>query len=223
MLARAACGHMIAIQDVKPAPLAPSFACSWPEKAQKRAVVLCEGASLWSGWKHPYRGCPVVAVNRAIAVARDFPVDVWATMDHPSNLWEWGQEFLHPETKLFTGDDKLLVWQRMLGPEILQRIYSWPCTPMDELQDEDGISPLVPTLFHVLPWLLSVGVKDVMLLGADFSGTSSPLLEDFSVHSDEGHALRWNVERIMLSLTMKQYRARGARITRWPHSKTRRL
>jgi hypothetical protein len=215
-------GPMIAETDTKPAPLEPVFAKEWPETRDRRAVVLCEGASLWDGWMHPYRGCPVVAVNRAIAIARDFPVDVWATLDHPANLWEWAQEYLHPATKLFTGDDKAIVWQRMLGPEILQRLYAWPCTAMEELEDEDGLAPLIPTLFHVLPWLLSVGVREVDLLGADFSGTSSPLLEDFSITSDEGHALRWNVERAMLSLTMKQYRARGARIKRWTLSKTRR-
>lgn len=214
-------GPMIASVDAKPTPLKPSFAHSWPEKRHEQAVVLCEGPSLWKGRLSRYGGVPVVAVNRAIAVARDFPVDVWATLDQPSNLWGWGQEFLHPATKLFTGDDKVIIWQRTL-PEVMDRLYSWPVTGMDGLEDSDGLAPLVPTLFHVLPWLCSLGVKHVDLLGADFSGTSSPLLPDYSVHSDEGYILRWRVERDMLSLTMKQYRARGARITRWKDSKTRR-
>jgi hypothetical protein len=73
----------------------------------------------------------------------------------------------------------------------------------------------MPTLFHALVWLIQVGVKHVRLIGCDMTGTDSPLMATWSTETNEDFRYRWALERIMLAHTIRQYRARGARLERW--------
>lgn len=199
------------------APLIPR-AQEWPEKPQERVTLLCEGPSAFVGAHEllAHSRGPVVAINRAIAFSPDIPIDFWATTDDPRNLWEWGQPYLHEKTRLFTTLNNLMCWDEM-GVEAT-RIYHWRSTYMDNLVGADGLAPLIPTLFPVLAWILQQGTKEVLLLGADMIGSGTPGI-DFSPLADEGHALRWSVERRMLALSMRQYRTKGSRIRRWNRSR----
>lgn len=193
---------------------------TWPEVPQDVVTVVCEGPSAhWSQAKlRAYCKGPVVAVNRAIAYP--VPVDFWATADDPTKLWEWGQAFLHRRTRLFSTHTSLMIWSELL-PDI-RRVYHWPATEMrhPDLEDENGQFPLVPTLFHVLAWLLHLGTKEVRLLGADFMGSGTPFIEwSWKPMTDADYENRWAVERLYLARSMDHYRAKGARIVRWKKSK----
>lgn len=207
--------------------LAPVYAAIWPERPLERVTVVCEGPSACEASPDQlFSAClngPIVAVNRAIAFSDVLPVDAWATMDDPRFLWDWAQAYLHPTTKLFSGDDtpNILLWRDILTDDGLGRLYTRPPTYMDELAEasEDGKAPMLPTLFHTLAWLLQVGAKHVRLVGCDMQGSGSPLGPEWDPFPDEGHVLRWNVERELLAHSTKHYRARGARIERWQMSK----
>lgn len=204
------------------APRPPRFP-TWPEDRHPRATIVCEGPSACLATSEALRASlldgPVVAVNRAIAFADRLPFDAWATLDDPNHLWGWAQQYLHPKTKLFSSDGtpNILFWRDILGDVNLGRLYTRPPTYMDELADftESGEAPMVPTLFHVLAWLLQVGVKHVRLVGCDMDGSGSPLAPTWDRVADEGHVYRWQVEREFLRLSQEQYRARGARIEQW--------
>lgn len=204
------------------APLAPAYPL-FPETRYRQATVVCEGPSACLASQEALRAAllpgPVIAVNRALAFSQTIPVDVWATMDDPRFLWEWGQEHLHPTTKLFSGSDapNIWIWRELLGDDAGGRLYARKATYMDELAEysSDGLAPMLPTIFHVLAWLLQVGAKHVRLVGCDMAGKGSPIGPEWDPFPDQGHALRWSVERELLALSMKHYRARGARIERW--------
>lgn len=192
---------------------------SWPERPEEVVTVVCEGPSAHWNQKKLRRHAkgPVVAVNRAIAYP--LPVDFWATADDPNKLWEWSQDYLHERTRFFTTHTSLLAWKGLL-PDI-QRVYHWHSSEMreDYLEDENGQYPLIPTLFSVLAWLLHLGVKEVRLIGSDFMGSGTPFLDSWKPLADEDYQARWRVERLYLAHSMKHYRAKGARITRWKTSK----
>lgn len=158
-------------------------------------------------------------MNRAIAFSAIVPFDAWATLDDPNHLWEWAKPSLHPRTKLFSSDGapNILFWRDILGDAGLGRLYTRQPTYMDELADytDSGEPPMVPTLFHVLAWLLQVGVKRVRLVGCDMDGSGSPIGPTWSSTTDEGHKYRWQVEREFLKFSEKHYRSRQARIERW--------
>ena len=160
-----------------------------------------------------------MAVNRAIAYGAEIPIDIWATTDDPRVLWEAAQPHLRPDVGFFTTVNNLLVW-RDLGVDV-GRLYHWRSTYMDDLRLEgEDTGPLIPTIFPVLAWLLHMGTKEVRLLGADMLGSGTPGI-DYEPVADEGHQMRWEVERTMLAASMRQYRLRGARIRRWQQSKPR--
>jgi hypothetical protein len=196
---------------------------AWPETRHPRATVVCEGPSACLASSEALRASPldgpVVAVNRAIAFSDRIPFDAWATLDDPRHLWGWAQPHLHQRTKLFSSDGapNILFWRDILGDANIGRLYTRQPTYMDELADytEGGQAPMVPTLFHVLAWLLQVGVRHVRLVGCDMDGSGSPLAPTWDRKNDEGHVYRWQVEREFLRLSEKHYRARGARIERW--------
>lgn len=198
-------------------PLLPRYH-RWPERPQAVATVICEGPSAAARPEALARAAkgPVVAVNHAIGFSDRVPIDFWATTDDPRNLWGDYQEALHEETRLFSTENQLLVWRDLL-PSI-GRVYHWHGTAMKEYAVGSEPAPAIPTVFPVLAWLLSVGVREVRLLGCDMRGSGTPGI-NFTEEEDEGHGLRWAVERTLLALSMKQYRAKGARIIRWKHSK----
>lgn len=222
---------MLVARSAPKAPRCPS----WPEVRFQEATVICEGPSACLASHEALRAAildgPVVAVNRAIAFSAIVPVDAWATLDDPNHLWRWAQPHLHHRTKLFSSDGapNILWWRDILGDANLGRLYTRQPTYMDELAEftESGQAPMVPTLFHVLAWLLQVGVKRVRLIGCDMDGTGSPLqLSAFASSSpegrmgwsptnDEGHHYRWQIEREFLRLSEKHYQKRQARIERW--------
>jgi hypothetical protein len=159
----------------------------------------------------------VVAVNRAIQFADVIPFDCWATLDDPRHLWSWAQPHLHPRAKLFSSDGapNILFWRDLLGDEQIQRLYTATPTYMDELKDSEGYPPMLPTLFHVLAWLLRLGVKRVRLVGCDMRGTGSPIAAEWREAEVDGWDYRWEIERELLRLSERKYRAAGARIERW--------
>lgn len=159
-----------------------------------------------------------MAINRAIQFSDTVPIDFWATTDDPRNLWTDYQECLHPTTRLFSTRNNLMVWNSLL-PDI-QRLYHWEPTFMEDLVVGDELAPLIPTLFPVLAWILRQGTKEVVLLGADMIGSGTPGI-DFRPVADDGHEYRWLVERRMLALSMRRYKAQGSRIVRWSKSKPR--
>ena len=204
------------------APLAP--ACpDFPETRYEAATVICEGPSACQASPEALRAAlldgPVMAVNRALAFSGAVPVDVWATMDDPRFLWTDYQESLHPAAKLFSGHDvpNIWIWREILGEECGGRLYTRTPAYMEDMAEftDDGKAPMAPTIFHALAWLLQVGVKRVRLVGCDMAGRGSPIGLEWDPIPDLAHELRWNVERGMLALSMKHYRARGARIERW--------
>lgn len=215
-------------------PLQPHCA-DFPEQVYREATVVCEGPSACLAPTQalqaaPLRG-PIVAVNRGIAFSDRLPIDVWATLDDPRLLWRWAQPLLPNRVKFFSSDGapNILFWRDLLGEYGLGRLYTRQPTYMDELAGytASGQAPMVPTIFHVLAWLLQVGVKRVRLIGCDMEGTGSPLyLSAFGSDSeenrmgwdstaDEGHVYRWQVEREFMRLSENHYRKRGARIERW--------
>lgn len=204
-------------------PLAPDYP-EWPEMPFSCATVVCEGPSAFNARPEDILAeClpgPILAVNRAIAFSDDIPFDFWATFDDPQNLWGWAQPHLHPEAKLFTADGKVVLWGHL--PVDLTRLYAWHQTIMEAkgMEDQNGLCPLVPTLFPLLAWILSLGVQEVKLIGVDMSGSGTPFLDDWQDVADEGYQLRWEVERQFLAHSARFYRAKGARLTRWDPSKT---
>jgi hypothetical protein len=52
-------------------------------------------------------------------------------------------------------------------------------------------------------------------------GSGTHFLADWSDDADEGYQLRWAVEREMLAHSVRFYRAKGARISRWDRSKSK--
>lgn len=203
--------------------LEPVYARTFPEKPERSATVVCEGPSAcFASPDELHRACldgPVIAVNRAIHFSDVIPIDVWATTDDPRNLWEWAQPFLPEATKLFTVEDKAFVWEKLL-PDF-SKLYAWHPSSMDAegLIDEHGLHPLVPTLFPVLAWLLHLGTKHVHLVGVDMAGSGTPFAPDWHEDADEGYQIRWAVEREFLAHSVRFYRAKGARITRWDRSR----
>jgi len=193
---------------------------SWPERPEPVATVICEGPSAHGGRQHllAHLAGPVVAVNRAIAYSTTTPIDFWATTDDPRMLWDDYSPLLHEGTRIFSTVNNLLIWKD-LGVDI-GRVYHWPATYMTEFATEEESGPLIPTLFPVLAWLLRQGTKEVRLLGADMIGSGTPGI-DYEPVADEGHEMRWAVERAMLAACMRKYRLTGARIRRWNRSKRR--
>lgn len=207
--------------------LTPRFARTWPEKPQETVTVICEGPSAYferEALRRAVRASagPVVAVNRAIALSCDVPIDMWATTDDPEKgNWDTHSNYMPDGCKLFSVECNLLQWERVLGGE-WGKLYLWHNSYMDELADaEEPCPPLVPTLFPLLAWLLSQGVKDLRLIGCDMKGTHSPfIMEHYDHRADRGHELRWIIEREMLAHSIRHYRAKGARITRWNTQRT---
>jgi hypothetical protein len=206
-------------------PLEPTCASTWPGKAHRHVNVLLEGPSIRELDVNDLMDGPVVAVNRAILLSDRIPIDCWATVDQPSNLWGTCKEHLHPETTLFTSGNNLSMWEDLIGDEVYQRMYSWNPTYMGATDDDpegffdcDGRPPLMPTIFHVLPWLSFLeGTEHVRLFGCDMRGAGAAL-GDQEPFTEEGHAgwkFRWDVERRMLALSTKKFRERGQRIDRW--------
>ena len=197
---------------------------SWPKVPEEVVTVVCEGPSAhWNQKKlKAYAKGPIVAVNRAIAYP--LPFDFWAQADEPTKLWDWGQDYLHERTRFFTTHVSLLSWSKLI-PDI-KRVYHWEASEMKEdyLEDENGHFPLVPTLFHVLAWLLFLKVKEVRLIGADFMGSGTPFIpESWAPMANPDYENRWAIERLYLARSIDHYRAKGARIKRWQKSKPVRL
>ena len=207
------------------APLLPAYP-GFPEVRAERVTVLCEGPSAFHASQDELQaacaGGPVIAINRAIAFSDRVPIDFWATYDDPRNLWEWAQPHLHSKTKLFTSEDKVIVWDTLL-PDF-ERLYAWHPTSMDggDVEpDANGLYPLMPTIFSTLAWLLKLQVQEVVLVGVDMAGKGTPFLGDWDEDSDEMHECRWAVERVFLAHSSRFYRAKGARIKRWDKSRNR--
>lgn len=204
------------------APLAPSCP-DFPETPYRQATVVCEGpGACFASPLELALAClpgPIIAVNRAIRFADRLPIDVWASMDDPRHLWGWAEPYLDPTTKLFSGNDfpNIWLWREILGEDAGGRLYTRSPTYMEELAEVavDGAAPMMPTLFHVLAWLLQVGVREVRLVGCDMAGTGSPLMECWDPVENEEHQSRWGIERTLLALSIRQFRARGARLSRW--------
>jgi hypothetical protein len=202
-------------------PTRPLYA-HWPERREVCANVVCEGPSACYASAVDLNAAllngPCVAVNRAICLSEVIPFDVWAMMDDPRPLFSQYGRHAPDGIRYFSGDDapNILFWRDLLGAGI-GRLYTRSPSYMDQLAcvSPDGAAPMVPTVFHALAWLLQVGVKRVRLIGCDMEGSGSPIGPTWSKHTDEGHELRWEVERKMLELSETHYRARGARIERW--------
>lgn len=199
---------------------------NWPETPSESCNVLCEGPSIQELDLDDLLDGPVVAVNHTLALAaRGVPIDCWATVDNPTNLWGWAQEYLADDTKLFSTENNCLAWWEILGEDCFQRLYVYEPTYMEGFLDDEGKPPLLPTLMLVFPWLWKVGVKNVRLFGVDMQGSSSPLHsgEVYSTSEDDGWDLRWDVERRLLAITMKKFRDLGGRIERWGTQRKTRL
>lgn len=203
------------------APLAPAYP-DWPERGEENVNVLCEGPSISQLDLGDLLPGPVVAVNHAISLARKVPVDFWATIDSPHNLWKWGQPWLHGATKLFTTDNNVWTWEDILGDGTIDRVYALKPTYMLATEDhpaflgEDGKPALISTLTHVLGWLNHLGVGYVRVFGADMRGSGSPLAyTPFSEAEDEGWQFRWGVERRLFDLATDKFRESGRRLERW--------
>jgi hypothetical protein len=196
------------------APLAPRYA-SWPAREEEIVTVLADGPSLHES---PHRAAesvcgPVVAVNRALRYSDAIPIDVWAMADDPTNLWDWSDPHRPDGLRYFTVHQNLLVWSELV--QDISRLYCWPKTEMNEHpKTSNGQYALVPTIFHVLAWLLKLGTKRVRLLGCDMAGSGNPGV-DWKLDEELGWRFRWGAERFFLARSMKHYRARGARIDRW--------
>jgi len=203
-------------------PLAPSCH-DFPETKYREATIVCEGpGACFASPRELAVACltgPIIAVNRAIALGDRIPIDVWATLDDPTALWEEWHEHVHPDAKLFSGNDfpNIWRWRMILGEDGAGRLYTRTPTYMEELKEfsEDGAAPMMPTLFHALAWCLQVGVRHVRLLGCDMRGSGSPLAESWAPEEDETFKVRWEIERKMLALSTKEFRKRGARLERW--------
>lgn len=200
-------------------PSCPDF----PETKYRQATIVCEGPGACQvSALELAQAClpgPVIAVNRAIAFSGRLPIDVWATLDDPHVLWRDWSGHLHPGAKLFSGNDcpNIWMWREILGEDAGGRLYVRSPTYMEDLAEVavDGAAPMMPTLFHALAWLLQVGCREVRLVGCDMIGTGSPLMESWSPTNDAEHQSRWDIERKLLALSIRQFRARGARLTRW--------
>lgn len=205
------------------APLAPAYP-DWPERREANVNVLCEGPSISSLRADDLLPGPVVAVNHALSLSGDIQVDFWATIDHPKNLWEWGQSHLHPACRLFTTENNLLFWLELLGSmeAVSERLYALKPTFMEATEDEpaflddNGRPALIPTVIHVVSWLYQIGVERVRVFGADMRGSGSPLaFVPFSPVEDDGWRFRWAAERCFFALSQKKYRESGRRLERW--------
>jgi len=207
--------------------LRPRYVRRWPELKFPDANVLCEGPSIEKVRAKDLLYGPTIAVNHALALSGRLPIDCWATIDHPMNLWEWGKDYLRDEVKLFTTENNLLLWEKAIGEdEVNKRIYALKPTYMESVNGSpallgaNGKPALIPTLIHVLGWLSHMGTKRVRIFGSDMYGSGSNLsFLPFSESEDIGWKCRWAVERRLLALSMKQYRNRGQRLERWAQSR----
>lgn len=181
--------------------------------------MLCEGPSLLGARQSDLLPGPVIAINHALAVSYRLPVDFWASVDSPKNLWEWAQPHLHPETKLFSTVNNVLIWHEVLQDSIVprlyapdderlrelfgddgsdttlaevmgDRLYAMDPTYMDDWPDVNGRPALLPSVVFVLAWLASFPeIEEVRLIGCDMRGTNSPL--SVEPYSEEEEDIGW--------------------------------
>jgi hypothetical protein len=210
-------------------PLAPAYP-HWPEERAECVSVLCEGPSIELVTPGDLLPGPVVAVNHALSLSGKFPVDFWATVDNPKNLWDWGAPYLHERCKIFTTDNNTFILDGMIEDAIAERVYALKPTFMEATEEhpaflsDDGKPALLSTLTHVLGWLYHIGVPHVRVYGADMRGSGSPLaFTPFSEAEDVGWQFRWGVERRLFDLASDKYRSCGRRLDRWapPSSSTK--
>lgn len=211
-------------------PLAPAYP-DWPEAKERCVNVLCEGPSIAHFEPWMLLDGPTVAVNHALAMSSVAPIDFWATIDEPKNLWDWAQPYLPAACKLLTTENNLMFWGDYLGLEVAsERLYSIKPTYMEATDEhpaflaENGRPALIPTVSHTISWLYQIGVEHVRVFGADMCGSGSPLaFTPFSTDEDVGWQFRWAVERRLFALSTKKYRASGRRLERWvqPSTSTR--
>lgn len=201
--------------------LAPAFP-GWPERRERFVNVLCEGPSILEFDPSQLLPGPAVAINHALSLSDRVPIDFWASVDEPSILREWAEPHLHPECKLFTTENNLAFWGDIIGLEAAStRLYAKAPSYMvatDEhpaMLGANGHPALLPTLTHILGWLWHLDC-DVRVFGCDMRGAESPLsIAPFSEDEDEGWQFRWAVERRLLALSTKKFRASGKRLERW--------
>ena len=186
--------------------------------------VLCEGPGVLEASQADLLPGPVVAVNRAIALSGVFPIDCWATVDDPRNLWEWSKPYRPRGLKLFTTENTLPIWHKLIGVRgVNRKLYAPSPVFMEYVPEtgegyigEDGKPPMLPTVIHLLGWLKKVGARRVRLFGCDMEGDGSPLDgSTYTEQASEGSKFRWQVERALIALCMKMYRKDGSRLERW--------
>lgn len=198
--------------------LEPLYARSWPEKGEEKVNVLCEGPSIQRLEREDLLPGPVVAINHAISLSSKLPIDCWATVDDPKKLWRWSKRYRPRELKLFTTENNLGFWAKLLGEGgFNKKMYAWVPTYMEHLATPTEKAPVIPTVITVLSWLASLkDTKHVRLYGCDMRGSESPLSPGgFSEEEDIGWQYRWAIERHFISLMTKKYRASGKRLERW--------
>lgn len=194
----------------------------WPERPCSCANVLCEGPSIKDFLPKNLLMGPVAAINHAISVP-GVQVNVWATTDRPTNLWGWSEPYRHPSLKFFTCDQNMGCWQELLGEEGVRRCYTAIPTQLFGLVNQEDEAVILPTLMPLLGWMDRLGVMRIRLFGVDMSGWGSPIgHEPYTDIEKPGETWRWTVERTLLSLAIRRYRARGARIERWNRQPRRR-
>lgn len=200
---------------------APAYP-DWPERPEGCVNVLCEGPSISQLRREDMLPGPTVAVNHALSLSEGVPVDFWATIDSPHNLWKWGLPWLHEATRLFTTDNNVWTWEDILGDATVGRVYALKPTYMLATEDhpaflgDDGKPALVSTLTHVIGWLHHLKVEHVRVFGADMRGSGSPLaFTPFSEDEDVGWQFRWGVERRLFDLATDKFRESGRRLERW--------
>lgn len=198
------------------APLRPRYPL-FPETKALCANVLCEGPSILRVTRQDLLPGPVVAVNHALALSDRLPVDFWATVDDPKLLWDWSELHRPEGFKLFTTENNSTYWLDLLGEEAFnEKAYAWQPTFMEHLGTPEQKAPVLPTVIPVLAWLSHVGCEHVRLFGCDMTGQNSHLSElPYSSEEDEGWEYRWAIERQLISICHKKYRARGKRLERW--------
>lgn len=213
------------LQAIARRPIRPMYAPKgWPGRHERLVNVLVEGPSISLVKPSDMLKGPVVAINHALALSRSIPIDCWATVDKPTNLWKWSKPHLPKEAILLTTENNIMFWSDLIGPNgVDKRLYAHPPTYMagngddPAFLDDEGRPALLPTIFHVLGWLYSLrGLEEVRIFGCDMRGANSDL--SFRPWTDDesgGWDFRWAVERKLLALSFKHFRSSGKRITRW--------
>ena len=190
-----------------------------PEGDWPFANVLADGPSVLETREEDLLPGPVVAINCSLRMSSFLPIDVWASVDAPSHLWDAVNGHLGEDVDILSTGNNVQAWADRVD---VGRLLIVEPTYLEEegtfLRDERGRKLMMPTIIYVLGYLRKYrNSSHVRIFGADMQGTNGPLhpFLPFEYANDEAATMRWDMERKILARATRLYREEGRRVERY--------